>query len=146
MGSISGCLDISSGQGLRVARLHSPQLFMRECRRRTGPSFLLVGWGQSPSGDLQQTIHSQCRRQHFDSPTVVSGTLYGMPTNRRFPPPWSIEELGACLVVCDASGQKLGYFYYACCGSLDSIKRRLAVRVGPRKCFAPSHKRSSARR
>jgi hypothetical protein len=30
----------------------------------------------------------------------------------RFPPPWSIEELDACFVVKDASGQKLGYFYY----------------------------------
>ena len=35
-----------------------------------------------------------------------------MPTNRRFPPPWSVEELEACFVVTDASGQKLGYFYY----------------------------------
>jgi hypothetical protein len=33
-------------------------------------------------------------------------------TNRRFPPPWSIEELEACFVVLDASGQKLGYFYF----------------------------------
>ncbi|MGC2075380.1 MAG: hypothetical protein WA728_04980 [Xanthobacteraceae bacterium] len=33
--------------------------------------------------------------------------------SRRFPPPWSVEELNdACFVVSDASGQKLGYFYY----------------------------------
>jgi hypothetical protein len=33
--------------------------------------------------------------------------------NRRFPPPWSIEELNnACFVVSDAGGQKLGYFYF----------------------------------
>jgi hypothetical protein len=32
---------------------------------------------------------------------------------RRFPPPRTIEELNdACFVVSDASGQKLGYFYY----------------------------------
>jgi hypothetical protein len=31
---------------------------------------------------------------------------------RRFPPPWSIEELNAAFVVKDASGQKLGYFYF----------------------------------
>jgi hypothetical protein len=30
----------------------------------------------------------------------------------RFPLPWTIEELDACFVVKDASGQKLGYFYY----------------------------------
>jgi hypothetical protein len=32
--------------------------------------------------------------------------------NRRFPPPWSIEQLDACFVVQDASSQKLGYFYF----------------------------------
>jgi len=28
-------------------------------------------------------------------------------TPRRFPPPWNVEELEACFVVKDASGQKL---------------------------------------
>jgi hypothetical protein len=31
---------------------------------------------------------------------------------RRFPPPWSIEDTGTAFVVMDSSGQKLGYFYY----------------------------------
>jgi hypothetical protein len=31
---------------------------------------------------------------------------------RRFPPPWSIEELDACFVVRDANGQALSYIYY----------------------------------
>jgi hypothetical protein len=31
---------------------------------------------------------------------------------RRFPPPWSIEDIGAAFVVKDGGGQKLGYFYY----------------------------------
>jgi hypothetical protein len=31
---------------------------------------------------------------------------------RRFPPPWTIEELDACFVVKDASGQKLAYIYF----------------------------------
>jgi hypothetical protein len=35
-----------------------------------------------------------------------------MTESRRFPPPWSVEELEACFVVRDSSGQKLGYFYY----------------------------------
>jgi hypothetical protein len=30
----------------------------------------------------------------------------------RLSPPWSVEELDACFVVKDRSGQKLGYFYY----------------------------------
>ena len=28
---------------------------------------------------------------------------------RRFPPPWSVEELDACFVVRDHNGQKLAY-------------------------------------
>jgi hypothetical protein len=44
------------------------------------------------------------------------GTFLGhceaMPTNRRFPPPWSVEDTGAAFVVKDGGGQKLGYFYY----------------------------------
>jgi hypothetical protein len=33
-------------------------------------------------------------------------------TERRFPPPWSIDELEACFVVKDGTGQKLAYVYY----------------------------------
>jgi hypothetical protein len=35
-----------------------------------------------------------------------------IPYPRRFPPPWTIEELDACFVVKDSGGQKLGYFYF----------------------------------
>jgi hypothetical protein len=31
---------------------------------------------------------------------------------RRFPPPWSVEELEACFVVCDQNGQQLAYVYF----------------------------------
>jgi hypothetical protein len=31
---------------------------------------------------------------------------------RRFPPPWSIDELEACFVVKDGAGQKLAFVYY----------------------------------
>jgi hypothetical protein len=31
---------------------------------------------------------------------------------RRFPPPWSIDELEACFVVVDSAGQKLAYVYF----------------------------------
>jgi len=30
---------------------------------------------------------------------------------RRFPPPWTVEDTGACFVVKDGGGQELGYFY-----------------------------------
>ncbi len=33
-------------------------------------------------------------------------------TRRRFPPPWSIEDIGAAFVVTDSTGQKLTYVYY----------------------------------
>jgi len=35
-----------------------------------------------------------------------------MSISRRFPPPWSIEDIGATFVVKDSRGQKLGYFYH----------------------------------
>ncbi len=36
-----------------------------------------------------------------------------MPSTRRFPPPWIVEEHNcACFIVKDASGQALGYFYF----------------------------------
>jgi hypothetical protein len=31
---------------------------------------------------------------------------------RRFPPPWSVEELDACFVVRDHNGQQLAYVYF----------------------------------
>jgi hypothetical protein len=31
---------------------------------------------------------------------------------RRFPPPWSVEDIGAAFVVKDSGGQKLAYVYY----------------------------------
>jgi hypothetical protein len=40
-------------------------------------------------------------------------TLGNMPQQRRFPPPWTIEEHNdACFIVRDKSGQGLGYFYF----------------------------------
>jgi len=34
-------------------------------------------------------------------------------TTRRFPPPWSTDELNdACFIVKDSAAQKLGYFYF----------------------------------
>ena len=31
---------------------------------------------------------------------------------RRFPPPWSVDELEACFIVRDRSGQALAYVYF----------------------------------
>jgi hypothetical protein len=35
-----------------------------------------------------------------------------MPSPRRFPPPWSIEERQACFIVNDGNGQALAYIYF----------------------------------
>jgi hypothetical protein len=36
-----------------------------------------------------------------------------MPSARRFPPPWIVEEHSdACFIVRGATGQALGYFYF----------------------------------
>jgi hypothetical protein len=31
---------------------------------------------------------------------------------RRFPPPWSVEEQEVCFIVKDSGGQKLAYIYF----------------------------------
>jgi hypothetical protein len=33
-------------------------------------------------------------------------------TERRFPPPWSVEDIGAAFVVKDSTGQQLAYVYF----------------------------------
>jgi hypothetical protein len=33
-------------------------------------------------------------------------------SQRRFPPPWSVEDIGAAFVVKDSGGQKLAYVYF----------------------------------
>jgi hypothetical protein len=45
-------------------------------------------------------------------------------TERRFPPPWSVEEFDACFVVTDSAGQKLAYVYFE-----DEPGRRSAAKL-----------------
>jgi hypothetical protein len=47
-----------------------------------------------------------------------------MPTSHS-PPPWSVEQLEACLVVKDSGGQKLAYVSY----EEDPGRRRIAANV-----------------
>jgi hypothetical protein len=35
-----------------------------------------------------------------------------MPTARRFPPPWIVEEDAACFIARDHNGQALAYVYF----------------------------------
>ena len=61
-------------------------------------------------------------------PSVAAGLSYRyhrpMPPPRRFPPPWSIEELDACFVVRDHNGQQLAYVYFE-----DEPGRRSAAKL-----------------
>ena len=43
---------------------------------------------------------------------------------RRFPPPWSVEEQTACFVVRDQNGQQLAYVYFE-----DEPGRRSAAKL-----------------
>ena len=44
---------------------------------------------------------------------------------RRFPPPWTVEELNdACFIVSDSAGQKLAYVYFE-----DEPGRRSAAKL-----------------
>jgi hypothetical protein len=43
---------------------------------------------------------------------------------RRFPPPWSVEETSACFIVRDNGGQALAYVYYE-----DEPGRRSAAKL-----------------
>jgi hypothetical protein len=45
-------------------------------------------------------------------------------SQRRFPPPWSVEEQSACFVVRDHNGQALAYVYFE-----DEPGRRSAAKL-----------------
>ena len=45
-------------------------------------------------------------------------------TQRRFPPPWAVEESEACFVVKDQAGQALAYVYFE-----EEPGRRAATRL-----------------
>ena len=46
-------------------------------------------------------------------------------TDRRFPPPWTLDEHDECFIVRDANGQALGYFYFGEEQQSPAIDRRL---------------------
>ena len=54
-------------------------------------------------------------------------------TTRRFPLPWSVEDIGAAFVVRDHSGQQLAYVYFE-----DELGRRFGGQA--------THQRRGARR
>jgi hypothetical protein len=58
----------------------------------------------------------------FVQSKAAAETKYDTP--RRFPPPWSVEELDACFVIRDHNGQALAYVYFE-----DEPGRRSAAKL-----------------
>ena len=48
----------------------------------------------------------------FASGRAIKFLAHSIVTERRFPPPWTVEDIGAAFVVKDSGGQKLAYIYY----------------------------------
>jgi len=68
-----------------------------------------------PTKDEAHRIAAQLAKplELLDAGALVPTQSPPAVTACRFSPPWTIEELNdACFVVKDASGQKLGYFYF----------------------------------
>ena len=59
-----------------------------------------------------------------------------MSSARRFPPPWSVEELAACFVVRDGAGQKLAFVYF----EDEPVRRTLWDLTTFRRDGPPSHR------
>jgi hypothetical protein len=68
-------------------------------------------------------------------------------TLRRFPPPWSVEELDACFVVRDVNGEVLAYVYCeeAAAKLLSKDEaRRIAVNAPLSKLLSEARPKKSA--
>jgi hypothetical protein len=64
-----------------------------------------------------------CSRRRWHG-FLSSGRSFVNGSSRRFPPPWSVDELEACFVVKDSAGQKLAYVYYE-----EEPQRRAAAKL-----------------
>jgi hypothetical protein len=51
---------------------------------------------------------------------------------RRFPPPWTVEDIGAAFVVTDSAGQQLAYIYFEDEPGRRSAAKLLSKEIGVR--------------
>ena len=73
------------------------------------------GHAQDQDRDARRTAApgSGDRHQPPSSGEGRAGVALSVMNKRRFPPPWSIEELNdACFVVTDSAGQQVAYVYF----------------------------------
>jgi hypothetical protein len=86
-------------------------------RRKASPAAYIGRVTATDKADALKVAIEQYTRRVAEERSALSGersALSGLVTEpRRFPPPWSVEELNAhhCFVVRDDSGQKLAYVY-----------------------------------
>jgi hypothetical protein len=67
-----------------------------------------------PTKDEAHRIATQLAKplELLDAGALVPTQSPPEVTARRFPPPWTVEDTGACFIVKDSGGQKLLYVYY----------------------------------
>jgi hypothetical protein len=92
---------------------------MENCTTRGCNSSSASGEQEDTAVQLNGAIGSLRAQVH-----VIAKWVRGLPTPRRFPPPWTIEELNdACFVVSEANEQ-LAYVYFE-----EELGRRSAAKL-----------------
>jgi hypothetical protein len=63
-----------------------------------------MGVIQPPASSAPASSANGCKRKR--------GLWRDDVTARRFPPPWTVQELDACFIVKDSAGQKMVFVYF----------------------------------
>ena len=75
----------------------------QKCTRKRPRRSAAIGEQSGRSVDRRTTVQRRGATICYHRP---------MPSPRRFPPPWSIEERSACFIVRDSHKQALAYVYF----------------------------------
>jgi hypothetical protein len=114
-------LDSCRSRGRRSRRLESPSL---NASANARPSLRRLNFSTQSVPSRIQCIDNAPNKKapergccFFEKLTETALSIYSAApqpkrtTDRRFPPPWTVEEQDACFVVRDHSGQQLAYIY-----------------------------------